>query len=173
MGAALLLEPRSSGRPRSWLLFVGDRLWHFAGDGDLQAMPVSLGWRPGAYHGDLHSPLPLSWQFGGGTLLLAGLGTDESVQWTEVQFREGTATVARAVSPQTGYLAVALLGPVRVAAVRRNGVDWLRRERGQLLPWTTTALDVPSAVACFHSPMTNELLVVSRDGWLVRVPVPH
>jgi hypothetical protein len=173
LGAAVLLAPRSSGRPRAWMLFVGERLWHFAGDGDLQAMPVSLGWRPGAYRHDLLSPPPLSWQMAGGRLELAGVGGDEAAHWNEVQFQDGAATVARASTPQTGYVAAALLGPGRVAGVRRSGIDWLRRERGQLLPWTATGMDLAGAVACFPSPLTNELLVVCRDGWLVRVPVPH
>jgi hypothetical protein len=173
LGAAVLLEPRSSGRPGAWLLFVGDQLWYLAGDGHVQATPVSLGWRPGSYHGDLASPPPLSWQLAGGALTLAGLGVEGSAQWTEVQFRGGTAGVVRAVSPRVGYLAAAQLGPGRVAAVRRAGIDWLRRERGHLLPWTATGMDLPDAVACFPSPLTSELLVVCRDGWLVRVPVPH
>jgi tetratricopeptide (TPR) repeat protein len=173
LGAAVLLEPKSSGRPGVWLLFVGEELCYFAGDADPEAMPIRLGWRPGSYYGDLASPPPPSWQLAGGTLTLAGLGVEGSAQWTEVQLRGGTAGVVRAVSPRVGYLAAALLGPGRVAAVRRGGIEWLRRERGHLVPWAATRMDLPDAVACFPSPLTNELLVVCRDGWLVRVPVPH
>jgi tetratricopeptide (TPR) repeat protein len=174
LGAAVLLNPDSSGRPDGWLLFVGERLWYFAGGGDLQAAPPSLGWRPGAHWGDLHSAPPLSWRLAGGQLDLAGIGLDESVQWAQASFLDdGNVAVARARAPQTGYLAATLLGPGRVAAVRRAGIDWLRVERAQLLPWTATGIDLTGAVACFHSPPTNELLVVCRDGWLVRVPVPH
>ncbi len=160
------------GRLRGWMLFVGERLWYFA-SGDLQTMPVSLGWRPGAFWRDLHSPPPLSWQMTDGRLELAGVGGEEAVYWNEVQFQDGAATVVRASTPQTGYLAAALLGPGRVAAVRRAGIDWLCRERGQLVPGNATGMDLTGAVACFPSPRTNELLVVCRDGWLVRVPVPH
>jgi hypothetical protein len=175
LGAAVLLAPRASGRPRGWLLFVGEHLWHFAGEGRLQATPVNMGWRPGAFWGDLNSAPPLSWRLAGEGLELTGISLDGSVHWSEVQFQDEASTdaIVHAAVPQSGYAAATLVGPGRVAAVRRAGIDWLRLERRRLLPWTATGIDLAGAVGCCHSAPTNQLLVVGRDGWLVRVPVPH
>jgi hypothetical protein len=37
---------------------------------------------------------------------------------------------------------------------------------------STTPIALPRTVACFPSPVTNELIVVCADGFVVRVPVP-
>jgi tetratricopeptide (TPR) repeat protein len=72
-----------------------------------------------------------------------------------------------------GYLAAALVGPDRVAAVRRDGVHWLRPTLHGLPRVSMTAAPLPEIVACFHSLLTAELLLLTHDGWLLRVPVPQ
>jgi hypothetical protein len=70
------------------------------------------------------------------------------------------------------YRAAALLGPGRVAGVTATQVRWLRCGASRFTLWATTRADLADAVACFHSPQTGELLVVCRDGDVVRVAVP-
>jgi hypothetical protein len=78
----------------------------------------------------------------------------------------------RASTRETGYLLAAFLYSRRVAGVKPGRVDWLRREGPVLKPWSSTAADLADAVFAAFSPPTSELLVVCRDGDLVRVPVP-
>ena len=60
----------------------------------------------------------------------------------------------------------------RVAGVHRDGVAWLGcGERGFLFR-PHTLVDLADSVACFASPLTKELLVVTGTGEIVRVPMP-
>jgi tetratricopeptide (TPR) repeat protein len=178
IGAALLLPDAAAGQPAVWLLFAGNRLWLSAVNGTPKEVPGTLGWRPGWLHRVLLSAPPLAWRvWGPDELEFAGLD-QEGVHWAHVNFNTPWAPpswspMMAAVAGQTGYLAVAFIGPGRLAAVRRMGVDWLRREGKRLVLTSSTGLGLEAAVACFHSPLTGELLVVCRDGWLVRLPVPH
>jgi tetratricopeptide (TPR) repeat protein len=72
-----------------------------------------------------------------------------------------------------GYLAAALVGPDRVAAVRGDGIHWLRPNLHGLPRVSMTAAPLPEVAACFHSLPTSELLLLTHDGWLLRVPVPQ
>ena len=77
---------------------------------------------------------------------------------------------------QTGasyrYRCAALLQPGRAAGVHRDGVSWLScGERGFLFRAETQA-GLADAVACFASPLTKELLVVSAGGDILRAPAP-
>jgi hypothetical protein len=182
IGAGLLLPAAPGCQTPSWLLFAGDRLWLSAANGTPKEVPGTLGWRPGWPHPTLLSPAPLVWRFSGpNELELCGLDHQEGAHWASLYSivyhtpwnTDSGQPIQRAVAGQTGYLAVAFIGPGRLAAVRRTGVDWLRRQGHQLVLTWSTALGLEAAVACFHSPLTNELLVVCRDGWLVRLPVPH
>jgi tetratricopeptide (TPR) repeat protein len=177
---ALLLAPDAAGRPSLGFILCTDGLYGFAPGVALRKLP-NLGWSlnpPGMGQG---SP-SLSCLKSEGSLQLAGLGGDARAYWAALPLphREPSGSGARAASVKTGYVAVALVGSGRLAAVRPDGIDWLHRERGGLVPWVRTLVDLPPVpvdlppvVGCFHSPLTAELLVVCRDGWLVRVPVPH
>jgi hypothetical protein len=169
--AALLHVPAGSGTPPSGFLLAGSALYTFSGNA-LRPHPDTV-WQAGA--SGAASVAPRDWRVLAGRLEIAGVDGDGVAQWAEVGLDRPWQPdhCVRAVGASSAYLAAALLGPGHVAAVRRGGVDWLRRDRHQLVPWSATALDLAAATACFFSPLTGELLVVCRDGWLVRVPVPH
>ncbi len=73
----------------------------------------------------------------------------------------------------SGYQAVTILRPDRLAAVREGRVVWLRHAGKWLVPWSTQDLSLPAAHACFFSPRTNELTVITKDNHAVCVPVPN
>ena len=58
------------------------------------------------------------------------------------------------------------------AAVRPDGVDWLRAGGGRLTERGHAAASLPDAAFCAVSPPTNELLIVGFDGSLTRLPLP-
>jgi tetratricopeptide (TPR) repeat protein len=80
---------------------------------------------------------------------------------------------AAAVSKTHGYLAAALVVPKQIVAIREGGIDFLRINGRQLQVASTTEINLSGAVGCFFSPTTSEVLVVCRDGYLVRVSVPQ
>jgi hypothetical protein len=79
------------------------------------------------------------------------------------------------VSRNEAYQAVTLVRPNLLAAVGPDRIDWLRGSSGRFATYRRSPAVVghSEAVACFPSAETRELLVVRRDGILVRVPVPN
>ncbi len=73
----------------------------------------------------------------------------------------------------SGYDAVTILRPGRLAAVREGRVVWLRPVGNWLMPWSTQDLALPASSACFFSPHTNELTVITRDNHAICLPVPN
>jgi hypothetical protein len=81
--------------------------------------------------------------------------------------------VGRASSVRAeGYLAATIVRADLVAGVSRSHIDWLHTGDRGFVRRSTTRVNLRSAVACFPSPQTRELLVVCRDGVVVRVPMP-
>jgi hypothetical protein len=70
------------------------------------------------------------------------------------------------------YRCATLLKPGHAAAVQRDCVAWLVRGERGFPRRTQTLVDLSDAVACFASPVTNELLVVAAEGDVIRVSVP-
>jgi hypothetical protein len=71
------------------------------------------------------------------------------------------------------FLTGTILASGLVAGVHRGGVSWYRTGRERLRLVAQTQGEFGDAVACFGIPATNELLVVCREGDVVRVPVPE
>jgi tetratricopeptide (TPR) repeat protein len=99
---------------------------------------------------------------------------DGSIAWSRLWVRadkleyQGCAT-----SKDWGYLATTLLPERQIAAVGEGGVDWLRIHGRKLVVASSTVMSLSGAIGCFYSPPGNELLIVCRDGCLLRVSVPH
>jgi tetratricopeptide (TPR) repeat protein len=134
-------------------------------------------WRPSRPEGSSLQFAPLAWLVHGpNSAELAGLGENGSVYWSALHLGdlEQRGAYATNVSVRAeGYLAAALLRPGFVAGVARRSIDWLRCGPKQFTLHSATKVFLPSAVACFPSHITRELLVVCRDGVVVRVPAPN
>ena len=95
------------------------------------------------------------------------------LRWQRLRMGDGPVTLSLSVcGRQTGYLAATVIRPGVIAGMKSGRIDWLRAVGSQFSLTSTTPLSLPQAVACFASAPTNELLVVSSDGVLERVPVP-
>jgi tetratricopeptide (TPR) repeat protein len=162
--------PRTSG-----CLFCGGVVWCFESIGRNSGDLLHLGWHPGCQLRGLCSPPPLAhlWR-DRDHLELAGLDEDDSIHWTELDYSHAERPVlgGGAANAQAKYLAVALVRPGLLAGVRRDGIVWLRRNRHQLQSDGKTPAALENAVTCAASPRTRELLVICRDGVVVRVPLP-
>jgi hypothetical protein len=133
-----------------------------------------LPWGPHRLEGtSLAKPILAWWESGPDRVELVGLGQNGTVYWsrlrTEPPLEVEMTNVA--VRPDS-YLAATLVRSGLVAAVARSSIDWLGAGSGDFRRHTSTKVFLPTAVACFPSDATHELIVVCKDGVVVRVPVP-
>jgi hypothetical protein len=147
--------------------------WSFS---SLEGRPrhsTGLAWRPTLAEGGSLRSFPLSWSGpADGCVELAGLGPQRTLYWGRLQDGELVATNAMSAGFDGPFLAAAVVRDGLVAAVRPARVDWLRCGAREFRLWRTTDVAIPAAVACAVSRPTAELLVVSGDGTLTRLPVP-
>jgi tetratricopeptide (TPR) repeat protein len=137
--------------------------------------PIPLGWfRSSPEDGWLETPVH-SWLASHPTHLeLAGVDAGGILYHSALQLAltsEGPAIRTCRVSDRS-YRAAALVRAGRVAAIAANGVAWLSTTGTHLVATGWTPADLPDALAGFVSPGTNELLIVCREGDLVRVALP-
>jgi tetratricopeptide (TPR) repeat protein len=135
--------------------------------------PTRMKWRPALSHGSpLRSPL-LSWSGRApGDLELCGIGERGSIQWG--MFRDGVLASQNSTwgVDEPGYRAATIVRHGLVAGVATSRIEWLRCGNSKFHLWRSTDLDLSSAVACFAARQTDELIVICKDGMIVRVPIP-
>jgi hypothetical protein len=105
-------------------------------------------------------------------LALAGVDDDGHLYFSDLHFEVGRLLDAStmAFSESIPFLAAAVLRSGVVAGVTSKGVHWLLCDARGLKPLGHTPADLPKAVACFRNARGRELLVVTTDGTLVRIP---
>jgi tetratricopeptide (TPR) repeat protein len=79
----------------------------------------------------------------------------------------------RAGTTDGGYLAAGFHGTSKVVAVARSQIDWLRYGADRFHLVDKLKLGLPTAIACFASPLTHEMLVVCADGFIAHVAPPR
>jgi hypothetical protein len=143
----------------------------------------NLGWTPCIPEGSSLRSVPIAWlQSEKSHLELVGLTSTGTLHWSlldvgraqaadEVQSEIRMLAHNSAVRPE-GYRAATLLGPGQVAGVSRSHIDWLRAGSREIAHRSVTKVDLHTAVACFPSYGTRELIVVCSDGEVVRVAIP-
>ncbi len=116
----------------------------------------------------------LAWRHVEWTLLeVVAVSAERELCWASVRLFADSRVEASCRSKEpTPFLAGTILASGMIAGVHRGGVSWYRPGRDRLRPVAQTQGDVADAVACFGCPPTSELLVVCRQGDVVRVPVP-
>src|SRR5262249_333075 len=104
-----------------------------------------------------------------GVLEVAGLDGRGSLQRTTLHLKDGTssATTLHLIRPDR-YPPFACIRTGLMAGVPSQGIDWWAPTR--VRP-AQTRLALGNPVAAFPLPETLELLVISSDGLLTRVPV--
>jgi hypothetical protein len=181
----LILSAPLTGRSRFWsLLFDTDSVTAVvmpanrppssdeAEPPSPEPMPLRLPWswtEPGEV-----SCQPLAWlPLRGRYLEIAGVTKGGGLGWAHLRLFGSDAAVL--ASQQKGgeppFLAVALVRPGVVMGVQAGGVFPFFADEGRLQPRPAVRADLGDAVACAYSHATGELLVVTADGDVVRVPV--
>jgi tetratricopeptide (TPR) repeat protein len=138
---------------------------------------TGLSWTPARQEDTSLKGPPWSWLITDQEHLeLAGLAAHGIVYWSKLHVGpDDLKVVATNVSVRAeGYLAACLVRPGFVAGVSRAHVDWLRSggKNFSLAAGAPTRIPLPTALACFPSHATNELIVICRDGAIVRIPIP-
>jgi hypothetical protein len=139
-------------------------------------LECSLGWRPSIPEESSLLCPRIDWiRDGAEHLELVSVDEEGSLRWALLRLSDAeiVCEARNSASPAGGYLAATLIRPLFVAAVRSTSIHWLRARKAKgFRPWSITRVAIPTAVACFVSHGTHELIVVCRDGSLVRVAVP-
>ncbi len=177
LGAALLLEDdpraRSWGKVRSELLFAGNEVCHFPYRSAGEPEGLDLRWAPGANRSELRAAPPVSWlRTATDRIELAGLGGGGAACWTKLVFSVAPTRAVTHFGASAEYRAATLARAGLIAVVTAKAVEWLRTDGERLVVRKSTPLAVGTALACFPSIPTGEVLVVCRGGFVMRVPVP-
>jgi hypothetical protein len=98
--------------------------------------------------------------------------TEGSLHWLVLRVLTDDPAVLFDQRASSVFRCATLLKPGKAAAVHRDRVVWLGRTDRTVTARTQTPLGLSDAVACFASPVTNELLVVAAEGDVIRVSVP-
>ncbi len=136
---------------------------------------ATLGWTPGI---PAESPCAypcISWlRQDVERLELAGVDNNGTIHWSQLCLKPDhvkMVSTQASVRPE-GYQAAAIVRPGFIAGVSRSHIDWLRSGPTTFILESAMRASLPHAVACFPCSLTNELIVVCRDGVVARVLVP-
>jgi tetratricopeptide (TPR) repeat protein len=130
-----------------------------------------LGWCPDIRQGSSLASAPYSWLLTGPERVeLAALRADGVVCWARLQLEgESFSYSASRCSSESDYLAVALVQEGYLAAVRRDRIVWTRCGANDMRSQSETTLDASNVIACFPCYVTNELILVCRNGMVGRL----
>jgi hypothetical protein len=173
-GAFLLPPYRALRDELATLWFEADGVWSQIN----QRTPprkARLGWCPDIRKGSSLATAPFSWLLTGPDRLeLAGLRADGVICWARLQLEgEYFSYSASRSSAESDYLAVALVREGLLAAVRLDGIVWIRCGPNDMQPQSETRIDASKVIACFSCHVTHELILVCRDGMVGRLAIQN
>ena len=144
---------------------------------DLDRMSPTLTpfrWQPGSPGSSTLCSVPIVSRFVPPYLDLLGLDASGAVHAVQFHAEDGCLELVaeRVASTPGGYLAAARSGTYGVVAIARERIDWLNASAERFSVARTVNVGLRSAVACFSSPLTHEVLVVCADGFIASVLTP-
>jgi tetratricopeptide (TPR) repeat protein len=174
--AAFLIPRGDDDAEHEFNVLVHDgREWCLAEATGRSRHATGLVWRPSLPAENTLRSIPISsLQADPEHLELAGLGGFGTLHWAALRAEEGRLDLvaSNSAAREGGYLAVALARSGLVAAVTDAHVEWLRCGADKFTLAYRSEASVPSAVACFYTRTTGELIIICADGFVGRVPLP-
>ncbi len=145
-------------------------------DGSRAHRILRLGWTPGIPEGSSLQNPPLSMlQTSDSDLELAGITKEGCLYWSRIRFAETDKTEVHTDCTQwphhEGYLAMSIIKSGVVVGVKKGRVEWLRSTSEKLAVKSETKIDFPSPVSCYPHYPTNELVLISSEGTVARIPM--
>ena len=174
----ILLPAGSSTGPLESRLMVlthdGPR-WIFFDMNQMPPEPTPLRWQPGIPGSSSLCSLQISSRFVPPFLDLLGLDATGAVHAAQFHAEDGSLELVaeRVATIPGGYLAAAHIGTNRIVAIASRQIDWLDAGAERFSLAKTVDVGLHSAVACFNSPCTREVLVVCSDGFIARTVAPR
>jgi hypothetical protein len=137
--------------------------------------PTPYSWRPGIPGAISLRSVTLTWRHVPPFLELVGLDRHGAVYASQFYVEDGVLELLAAgvATTEGGYLAATRSGTNTVVAVSRSRIDWLTCTADRVSVVHELSLPLPSAVACFPSSESQEILVVCSDGFVARVAAPR
>jgi hypothetical protein len=153
--------------------------WRLFGPEWNDPLELRLGWLPSNSRGSALAQAPLScrpsYQDG---IEIVGVTDEGAVCRSVIDLLDRPGAVARLAATNVsasdlGYRCATIVRSGHVAAVGARSVHWLRGvwSRFARLGVSEDCVERDS-IACFSCHRTRELLVVGREGLLIRVPIP-
>jgi len=173
ISGAFLLPPYQALRDEHVILwFEADGVWSQLNQ-KTPPRKARLGWCPDIREGSSLATASFSWLLTGPDKVeLAALRADGVVCWSRLQLEgEHFSYNASRSSTDPGFLAVALVREGLLAAVRPDGVVWIRCGPNDMEPQSGRPLDASKVIACFACHVTHELILVCRDGMVGRLAI--
>jgi tetratricopeptide (TPR) repeat protein len=130
-------------------------------------------WYPSLPPASTLRSLALTWRHAPPFVELVGLDKNGAVHAAQFYIEDDLLELlaARVATTEGGYLATARSGPSTVVAVSRSRIDWLGYSGDRFRVAHSLKVALPTAIACFASAVTQEILVVCSDGFIARVAV--
>lgn len=174
---AAVLLPGSGSKDTEFAVLIHDgREWCLAEPSRVARHATALVWRPSLPHDSTLRSISLSWTHGlDDHVEIVGLGRYGTLHWASLRSEDGRLDLVALNSSarEGGYLAGCLLGSRTVAGITDTHIEWLRCGADRFTLNSATDLKLATAVACFASARTGELLVVRSEGRIARVRVPR
>jgi tetratricopeptide (TPR) repeat protein len=137
--------------------------------------PAPFRWQPGIPGSSTLRSVSISSRFVPPCLDLLGLDASGAVHAAQFHAEDGSLDLVeeRVAFTPGGYLAAARAGTNGVVAIASKRIDWLDASAERFSVLQTVDVGLQSAVACFNSPSTREVVVVCADGYIARVVTPR
>jgi tetratricopeptide (TPR) repeat protein len=142
---------------------------------------IRLGWTPGVPEkSSLESPVLACLQTRVGEVELAGITGEGSLYWSRLRLEDDGKYEVRTICtrwPQhNGYLAAAIIKSDLVVGVRKDRIEWLRCNwpgagADEFTKRSETEIVFPTPVACYPHYGRQELVLISNEGTIGRVPI--
>jgi len=171
---ALLLQG-GERTPDCSVFYHNGREWILAREGE-ELIRTGMTWRPASHESEAPSITPVSWSHDNPELLeVAALGPYGTIHWASLQVGFGLLDLlaSNTTGSEGGYRTTTIARPGLVAGVTNSAIHWLRCGASTFSRSSIREADLDSIVACASSRGTSELLVISQEGWLARLPFPH
>jgi tetratricopeptide (TPR) repeat protein len=166
----LLIPPGIGAEEGPTLLIHDGSRWSLLGIERWQ--PFGPRWTSPKGGGSSLRSAPLSWTWSDTEVLeLTGLDEHGALNWCSVRIHHGAHLLANsATTDPSRFLATTLIRPGLVAGITPTRIVWLQRGSEQFAIRSTTPLNAASVVAGFPARASRDLMLVCRDGQVLRVP---
>ncbi|HEV2950089.1 MAG TPA: hypothetical protein VGX70_22110 [Gemmataceae bacterium] len=137
---------------------------------------IRVGWTPSVpKKSSLESPVLASLQTSVDEVELAGITSEECLYWSRLHLEDDGKYEVRTICSRwphhEGYLAATIIKSDLVVGIKKDRIEWLRCSATDFSKRSETEIVFPSPVACYPHFSSNQLILISSEGTIGRVPI--